>query len=82
MVLWRERPYEGLNPSEVNDVWKYIIGQIERGRKRVQICRGTGAEVPQFKNAAEKYVHEVVRHLEEVLELPVDAHRPPVQPWD
>jgi hypothetical protein len=63
-------------------VWKRIINQIEFGHKRVQISKGTGERTPEFKRVAEKYVHEVVCHLEEYLGLPVDAYTPPVPPWD
>jgi hypothetical protein len=36
--------------------------------------------MPVFKDAAMKYVQEVVSHLEEALGKPVDAYTPPVPP--
>jgi hypothetical protein len=51
--------------------------QVERDRKRVQRCVGTGEEMPVFKRAAVIYVKDVVDHFEEVLGLPVDAYIPP-----
>jgi hypothetical protein len=71
----------GLDPSEVNDEWRRIMDQMENGGQRVQICEGTAAEMPVFKEAAMMYVQEMVSHLEEVLGLPVDAYAPPVPPW-
>jgi hypothetical protein len=57
MMGWKECNHEGIDPSDVHDVWKHIINQIECGHKRVQISRGTGERVLEFKRAAEKYVH-------------------------
>jgi hypothetical protein len=54
---------------------------VERGGKRVQLCDGTGEEVPVFKEAALMYVQEVVSHFDEVLWLPVEAYTPLVPPW-
>jgi hypothetical protein len=59
-----------------------VIDHIEIGRKRVQICVGSGEEMPVSKEAAKLYVQEVTSDLSEVLELPVDAYRPPVPPWN
>jgi hypothetical protein len=82
MVQRKERGYEGLDPSEVHEVWKRIIDQIELSQKRVQMCLGTVEEVPSYKSAVVTHVKEVVDHLEEVLELPVDPYTPLVPPWD
>jgi hypothetical protein len=79
MVQWKERGYEEMNQTEVRDEWRCIMDQIENGNKRVQICLGTGEEMPSFKEAAMVYVREVVYHLEEALGIPVDAYTPPVQ---
>jgi hypothetical protein len=65
-----------LERSDVLNEW----GQIMMN-KRVQMCVGSGEDVPKFKEAAIMYVKEVVDHLEEVLRLPVDAYTPPVPPW-
>jgi hypothetical protein len=34
--------------------------------------QGTGERTPEFKKAAERYVHEVACHIGEYLEQPVD----------
>jgi hypothetical protein len=62
-MIWKDRNYGGLDPSEVNDVWKRLIEQIELGHKRVLIRKGTGEGTPQFKRAAETYIREAVCHL-------------------
>jgi hypothetical protein len=41
---------------------------------------GTGEDVPLYKEAAVKYVHEVVCHDKEVLGLTADAYTPPARP--
>jgi hypothetical protein len=81
MVQWRECEYEGLQRSDVLDEWVRIMDHVENGGKKVQLCEGTGEEIPVFKEAAMMYVQEMVSHLEEALKLPVDAYTPPVPPW-
>jgi hypothetical protein len=57
------------------------VTHVERSGKRVQLCDGTGEEVPVVKEAALMYVQEVVSHFDEVPWLPVDAYAPLVPPW-
>jgi hypothetical protein len=55
--------------NEVHMEWRKVIDHIENGRKRVQMCVGSGEGILIFKE------------LEEVLGLPVDPYTPPVPPW-
>jgi hypothetical protein len=54
---------------------------VERDSKRIQVCIGGGEEMRAFKEAEMTYVQEVVRNLEMVLGILVDAYTPPVLPW-
>jgi hypothetical protein len=57
------------------------MDHVENAGKRVQLCEGTGEEMPVCKEAAVMHVQEVVSHLEGVLGHPIDEYSPPVPPW-
>jgi hypothetical protein len=54
---------------------------VESGHRRVQICPGTGEEIPGFKESAMTCVQEVVNHLDETLGRSVEACTRPNPPW-
>jgi hypothetical protein len=78
--LW-ENGFVALDISSLDMEWKRIIDHVGEKHKRVMICLGTREDVTLYKEAAVKYVNEVVCHLKDVLGLPVDAHTPSVPPW-